>query len=400
MEIGNSNTTTRSILRPGERLVIGTVRDADIRVADPCVSARHCVLDATSEGLRIVDLGSRNGLYVGSARVRSARFESRCLAFVIGQTTIVIRRSNGRDTESIAEPIPGMIGSSEPMIRVAQAIRTHAPMRAPILVVGETGVGKDVAARAIHSLSGRTGDYHPINVSTIPESLADSELFGHLRGAFTGALANRSGAFTMAHKGTILLDEIGELPLPIQAKLLRVVEDGVVRPVGGTRIQTVDVRIISATWVPLIERVLQGRFRFDLLQRLSTVVIEIPPLRKRKSDIPALVAHWAQQQESELGPRIFTSAAIARLVAHDWSGNVRELAAVLYRACVGAEGIEVDWHNIDEGLRDGISSSTCTQGNPQDLLGRCEGNVSLAARAAGLPRSTFRSRLARSSGNT
>ena len=400
VEIGNSNTTTRSILHPGERLVVGSVRDADIRVADPCVSARHCVLDASGEGLRIVDLGSRNGLYVGNARVRSARLESQCLAFVIGKTTIVIRCSNGRDSEGAAEPIPGMIGSSEPMIRVANAIRMHAPKRAPILVVGESGVGKDVAARAIHHLSGRTGDYHPINVSTIPESLADSELFGHLRGAFTGALTNRSGAFAMAHKGTILLDEIGELPLPIQAKLLRIVEDGVVRPVGGAQIQTVDVRIVSATWVPLIERVFQGRFRFDLLQRLSTVVIEIPPLRKRKSDIPALVAHWAQRQESELGPRIFTSAAIARLVAHDWSGNVRELAAVLYRACVGAEGIEVDWHNIDEGLRDGISNSTSSQADPQDLLGRCEGNVSMAARAAGLPRSTFRSRLTRSSGNT
>jgi DNA-binding NtrC family response regulator len=284
------------------------------------------------------------------------------------------------------------------MLRVIAAIRKHASLRAPILLVGESGVGKDVAARAIHSLSGRVGDYNPINVATIPESLADSELFGHLRGAFTGAIANRSGAFSSAHKGTILLDEIGELPLPIQAKLLRIVEDGIVRPVGATRSQTVDVRIISATWVPLIERVHQGRFRFDLLQRLSTVVIEIPPLRKRRSDIPALVSHWVHLQEPELGRKIFTSAAIARLVAYDWPGNVRELAAVLYRACVGAEGIEVDWHNIDEGLEAGVSSPTQHRADPQALLCRCEGNVSMAARVAGLPRSTFRSRLARLGG--
>ena len=398
VEVGSSNVATHSILHKGQRLVIGTSRDTDIRVQDPRVSARHCALDATSDSLVVIDLDSRNGLYVGNARVHSARLDTSHLAFVVGQTTVVVRCGNGEDTDRHVEQIPGMIGNSEPMLRVVAAIRRHAGLRAPILLVGESGVGKDVAARAIHSISGRVGEYQPINVATIPESLADSELFGHLKGAFTGAITNRSGAFVSANKGTILLDEIGELPLPIQAKLLRIVEDGSVRPVGGTRCQSVDVRIISATWAPLIERVVQGRFRFDLLQRLSTVVIEIPPLRKRRSDIPALVFNWARHQESEVGPKIFTSAAMARLVAYDWPGNVRELAAVLYRACIGAEGIEVDWHNIDEGLRAGLATSTRQQADNQALLCRCEGNVSMAARAAGLPRSTFRSRLARSNG--
>jgi DNA-binding NtrC family response regulator len=400
VEVGSTQGTTRSRLSKGQRLVIGTAKDVDIRVADPCVSARHCALDAKDEGLSLIDLGSRNGVYVGNARVRVARLESKSLAFVLGQTTVVIRCGDRYSDEKPVEQIPGMIGNSEPMLRVAVAIRKHATLRAPILLVGESGVGKDVAARAIHSLSGRLGDYHPINVATIPESLADSELFGHQRGAFTGAIASRNGAFASANKGTILLDEIGELPLPIQAKLLRIVEDGIVRPVGGTRCQTVDVRIVSATWVPLLERVLQGRFRFDLLQRLSTVVIEIPPLRKRRSDIPALVSNWARLQESELGPKIFTSAAMARLVGYDWPGNVRELSAVLYRACVGADGVEVDWHNIDEGLKAGVSPCKQSQADPQALLGQCEGNVSMAARAAGLPRSTFRSRLARSNGQS
>ncbi len=400
VEVGNNHGTTRSKLNKGQRLVIGTAKDVDIRVADPCVSARHCALDAMDEGLSLIDLGSRNGVYVGNARVRVARLESKSLAFVLGQTTVVIRCGDRCSDERPVEQIPGMIGNSEPMLRVAAAIRKHAMLRAPILLVGESGVGKDVAARAIHSLSGRVGDYHPLNVATIPESLADSELFGHQRGAFTGAMTSRNGAFASAHKGTILLDEIGELPLPIQAKLLRIVEDGIVRPVGGTRSQTVDVRIVSATWVPLLERVLQGRFRFDLLQRLSTVVIEIPPLRKRRSDIPALVSNWARLQEGELGPKIFTSAAMARLVNHDWPGNVRELAAVLYRACVGADGIEVDWHHIDEGLNAGVSPCKQSQADPRALLGQCEGNVSMAARAAGLPRSTFRSRLARSNGQS
>jgi len=398
VEIGNKHGTVRCTLRRGQRLVLGTARDADIRLQDRSVSASHCTIDASNEGLVVTDLGSRNGLYVGDARVKSAVLSSRNLGFVIGQTTVVVRGGEERIDQRRTERLPGMIGSSEPMMRVASAIHKHARQRAPILLIGESGVGKDVAARAIHTLSERTGEYQPINVATIPESLADSELFGHLKGAFTGAVASRTGAFQSAHKGTILLDEIGELPAPIQAKLLRIVEDGRVRPVGATKTQTVDVRIVSATWVPLLERALQGKFRFDLLQRLSTVVIEIPPLRKRRSDIPALVANWIESKEHDVGTKLFTSAAIARLVAYEWPGNVRELGAVLYRACIAAEGIEVDWHHVDEGLRAGLSGSPRSKSVDKELLCRCEGNVSMAARAAGLPRSTFRSRLEKSKG--
>jgi DNA-binding NtrC family response regulator len=252
-----------------------------------------------------------------------------------------------------------------------------------------------VVARVIHTLSGRAGDYCPINVATIPEGLADSEFFGHVKGAFTGAAAARVGAFTHAHRGTLLLDEIGELPLNVQAKLLRVVEDGVIRPIGGLSTQLVDVRLISATWAPLMDRVLRGSFRFDLLQRLSTVVIEIPPLRRRKSDIPVLVDHWTRTHESEIGPRILSSAAGSRLLEHDWPGNVRELWAVLYRACTNATGVEVDWPEVDAGIRAGLAARLPDHSDPKSLLERCKGNVSMAARAAGLPRSTFRSRLVR-----
>jgi DNA-binding NtrC family response regulator len=362
------------------------------------VSARHCALDATRDGLEIIDLESRNGVFIGNARVSVARLEARCQAIVIGRTTIVIRSGSGRDRKREVEPVPGIVGSSEPMQRVASAIRRYATLRAPILLVGESGVGKDVAARAIHLLSGRPGDYCPINVATIPEGLADSEFFGHVKGAFTGASSSRAGAFTHAHKGTILLDEIAELPLQVQAKLLRVVEDGEIRPVGGSSTQTVDVRLVSASWVPLMDRVLRGTFRFDLLQRLSTVVIEIPPLRKRKSDIHVLVDHWARHHETETGVRVFTTAAMNRLVEHDWPGNVRELWAVLYRACMNATGVEVDWPEIDAAIRAGIVTRLAGNSDPQVLLERYKGNVSMAARAAGLPRSTFRSRLVRLEG--
>ena len=393
VEIGNQGTANRSVLHKGDRWIIGTAADADIRVEDPSVSAQHCALDATREGLHIIDLGSRNGVFVGNVRVKVAQLESQCQAIVVGQTTIILRSGQGRNSKISVEPIPGMIGNSEPMQRVAAAIRKHAALRAPILLVGESGVGKDIAARAVHSLSGRSGDYCPINVATIPESLADSEFFGHVRGAFTGASSCRPGAFVNAHKGTILLDEIGELPLHIQAKLLRVVEDGIIRPVGGTSTQTVDVRLVSASWVPLMERVMRGSFRFDLLQRLSTVVIDIPPLRKRKSDLPALVHFWVRQHQAELGTRIFAPAALARLVAHDWPGNVRELWAVLYRACMNSSGVQVDWPDIDAGIRTGVVNRTSGCADPGELLERYKGNVSMAARAAGLPRSTFRSRL-------
>jgi transcriptional regulator of acetoin/glycerol metabolism len=153
--------------------------------------------------------------------------------------------------------------------------------------------------------------------------------------------------------------------------------------------------LISATWAPLMDRVLRGSFRFDLLQRLSTVVIEIPPLRRRKSDIPVLVDHWTRTHESEIGPRILSSAAGSRLLEHDWPGNVRELWAVLYRACTNATGVEVDWPEVDAGIRAGLAARLPDHSDPKSLLERCKGNVSMAARAAGLPRSTFRSRLVR-----
>jgi len=395
VEIGSAKTTVRSILRKGERWVVGTAEDADIRLQDPSVSARHCVLDATRDGLEIIDLASRNGVLVGNVRVSVARLNAQCQAIMVGKTTIILRSRSGKSSNDDTEPIPGMIGKSEPMLRMAAAIRRYATLRAPIMLVGESGVGKDVAARAIHLLSGRTGGYCPINVATIPESLADSEFFGHVRGAFTGASSNRTGAFIHAHRGTLLLDEIGELPLHIQAKLLRVVEDGEIRPVGGTSTQTVDVRLVSASWVPLMDRVMRGAFRFDLLQRLSTVVIEIPPLRKRKADIPILANHWIRQHETETGSRILTSAAVERLLAHDWPGNVRELWAVLYRACMNSAGVEVDWPEVDAGIHAGIVSRSPVTSDPQLLLDRYGGNVSMAARAAGLPRSTFRSRLTR-----
>jgi DNA-binding NtrC family response regulator len=265
------------------------------------------------------------------------------------------------------------------------------------LLQGESGTGKDVVARGLHQLSRRSGGYVPLNVGALPESLADAELFGHRRGAFTGALHSRPGAFEQADAGTLFLDEIADLPLGIQIKLLRVVEDGSVRPLGSTSPLQVDVRIVSASWAALEERVDGGSFRADLYHRLSTVVIELPPLRQRKSDIPELARALLRRIRDEVGERQLTSAALSRLVSHDWPGNVRELGSVLYRAAMATTEPEIQAEHVQ------INAARTLQRlaplGPDDairLLREHQGNVSAAARAAGVPRSTFRAWLVRS----
>jgi DNA-binding NtrC family response regulator len=296
------------------------------------------------------------------------------------------------------EPLPGLIGGSLPMRRLAADVRRCAPLRAAVLLQGESGSGKDVIARAIHGLSGRSGSYVPINAAAIPESLADAELFGHRRGAFTGAVLARAGAFEEAHRGTLFLDEVAELSSSIQVKLLRVVEDGRVRPIGGGQPVDVDVRVVSASWAPLEERVTEDRFREDLFHRLATFVVRVPPLRARKSDIPALARHLLGRVREDVGGKQLGSAALARLVAHSWPGNVRELASVLYRAAVSAEGERIEAAHVDAALT-GPSRSrprALSESEASLLLREHGGNVSAAARTAGVPRSTFRSWLERS----
>jgi DNA-binding NtrC family response regulator len=244
-------------------------------------------------------------------------------------------------------------------------------------------------------LSGRRGPYLPINAGALPESLADAELFGHCRGAFTGAVAARPGAFQQADHGTLFLDEVAELLPSVQVKLLRVVEDGNVRSVGASRAQQVDVRIVAATWVPLAQRAAEGRFRMDLFHRLALVVIELPPLRQRKSDIPALARGVLGRLEPELGPKRLSSAALARLVAHSWPGNVRELGGALYRAAVAAPGQLIDAAHVQLGRAERQAAPRPSPEQAKKLLREHRGNVSAAARAAGVARSTFRAWLER-----
>jgi DNA-binding NtrC family response regulator len=230
-------------------------------------------------------------------------------------------------------------------------------------------------------------------MAALPESLADAELFGHRRGAFTGAVSSRVGAFEQAHEGTLFLDEIAELPLSIQVKLLRVVEDGMVRAVGAAQALRVVVRLVSASWAQLDERVLEGRFRADLYHRLATVVVELPPLRERRSDIAQLSHSLLRRMRPDVGERSLSSAALSRLVAQNWPGNVRELGAVLYRAAASAE-YEIGSRHVDEASRQALHGRRGAR-DAQALLEQCAGNISQAARAAGVARSTFRAWLAK-----
>jgi len=399
VEIGSADHGAVIALEPGGALTVGSSGRADAVVDDRTVSAVHAKLSATPSGIVVEDLASRNGVYVGSARVPAARLASALSSFVIGRTTITVREiADGSVGVLDHDAIPGLVGSSLPMRRLTAEIRKSATLRASVLLQGESGSGKDVVARAIHELSRRSGQYVPLNVGAIPESLADAELFGHSRGAFTGAVIARSGAFEQAHRGTLFLDEIAELAPSIQVKLLRVVEEQKVRPIGSAQLTDVDVRIVSASWASLEERVADGAFREDLYHRICTFVIRLPPLRARKSDIPALAQRLLARIRDEVGPKRLGSAALARLVAHAWPGNVRELASVLYRAAVSCDGENIEANHVDASLTGPAKTRHRALSEPEAalLLREHDGNVSAAARTAGVPRSTFRSWLEKS----
>ncbi|HEX4154131.1 MAG TPA: sigma-54 dependent transcriptional regulator [Acidobacteriaceae bacterium] len=232
-------------------------------------------------------------------------------------------------------PIAEMVGESAPMVELARLIRLVAPRRSTVLIEGETGTGKEVVAMALHRLSPRASrPMTVLNCAAIPETLLESELFGHARGAFTGAVQSRTGRIEAANGGTLFLDEIGEMPLAVQAKMLRFLECGELQRVGDNDVVRVDVRVIAATHQDLERRVVEGTFRLDLFHRLAVFPLEVPALRERMSDLPLLAEHVLDRMGKE-GPRKrLTAEALDMLQGHDWPGNVRELGHVLERAVI------------------------------------------------------------------
>ncbi|MGO8994458.1 MAG: sigma 54-interacting transcriptional regulator [Polyangiaceae bacterium] len=388
----------RRIILTRARVVVGSSSAADIVTADATVSGKHLALSVAPGGVLIQDLGSKNGTFVGGARVTEARGDTGTTV-LLGRSTLTLRGMGPEEeADEEAEPLDGVAGGSLVMRRIAARVRRFAANALPVLVTGETGTGKELVARALHVEGPRAqAPFVALNVASLPRELVESELFGHERGAFTGAVSKRLGAFSEADRGTLFLDEIGDLPLDAQPKLLRALDGYEVRRIGATgRGRVGDVRIVAATNRLLARSVEEGVFRRDLFHRLSVFTVTLPPLRERRGDIGPIARALLASAPEGVNARTVTPRALARLLAHDWSGNVRELRAVLYRASDHAQGARsIDLDDVEEGLRleNDEARVVVRTDEARALLNEHRGNVTHAARAAGMPRSTFRKRL-------
>jgi two-component system response regulator HydG len=251
-------------------------------------------------------------------------------------------------------PATRLLGQSAAMRRVTATIEQVAPSSATVLITGESGTGKEIVAETLHRLSPRhERPLVKLNCSALPETLLEAELFGHERGAFTGAVARREGRFALAHRGTLFLDEIGSLTPAVQVKLLRVLQDGAFEPLGTTRTVRTDVRIVAATNANLALEVAAGRFRDDLFYRLNVITVTMPPLRDRPDDIPALATHFVRRYAARNGKRVdvISRGAMDRLVAFRWPGNVRELEHAMERAVVLAGGRTIEAEHLPDAVR-------------------------------------------------
>jgi transcriptional regulator with GAF, ATPase, and Fis domain len=309
------------VLRPGATCTVGSADGADLVIASPTVSRAHAELTLVPEGVRVRDVGSRNGtFYLGQRIVEAVLAPSATIRLGSVDVSFAVDAGGLASLPEYAQPAyRGVLGPSGAMRRLFAVLVRLEGSLAPVLLEGESGVGKEVVAKAIHDGSGVAGGpFVAVNCGALPRDLVASELFGHKKGAFTGATESRRGLFDAADGGTLFLDEIGELPLELQPHLLRVLETGEVRPVGSDAGHRVKVRIVAATNRDVDEEVRAGRFREDLLYRLGVVRLRIPPLRERLEDIATLAAHFAGDQE-------LPSAVLEALRARDFPGNVREL---------------------------------------------------------------------------
>jgi transcriptional regulator with GAF, ATPase, and Fis domain len=311
---------------------IGTAEGVDLRLEDPTVSRLHCEIRVRPDAISLRDHGSTNGTHVGGVRLRDADVPAGTLVRV-GSTVVRIEAS---DQPSFVELSPResfgeLVGASVPMRRLYAVLERVATTDATLLVEGETGTGKDVVARSLHAASRRAaGPFVPIDCGAIPESLIESELFGHVRGAFSGAVSDRRGVFEEAEGGTLFLDEIGEMPLALQPKLLRALETRTFRRVGASAARSADVRIVAATNRDLARCVNEGTFREDLYYRLAVVEVTLPPLRDRPEDVPVLAQCFYDRLAPGAGA---LPADFARMLAtRSWPGNVRELRNFIERS--------------------------------------------------------------------
>ena len=360
-------------------LLLGRSSRCDIPISDPSVSRFHALVLPGGDCVRIVDLDSQNGTHQAGIPVRDEEYrQSGTLYF-------------GRFPVEISCSKPGHMHvelSSPAMAHVAAVVSACAPSRAPVVVFGESGVGKEAVARRLHVESGRSGPLIILNAATLTPNLARSELFGHTAGAFTGAEDDRQGAFALADRGTLFLDEICDLPLAAQADLLRALDSGEIMPLGASEPRWVDVRLVVATNRPLSDAVNSGPFRLDLFYRLSVLEVVIPPLRDRPDDICSLAEGFLSDLSRSMK---LTESAKAWLLGRRWSGNIRELRSLITRVAL----LKPDGNDIDSEALEALAEPRLGTQKPKPLRAevleawRQHGHSpSAAAKALGIHRAT------------
>lgn len=388
----------RTLLRPG-RYVIGREAHSDsaIVVDDPRASRTHATLHVASRShkVRISDEDSRHGTWVNGLRAGEAWLADGDVVR-IGDTHFLLRFEPPKREDG---DVASLLGRSPAACQLRSVIVQVAPHDVTVMVIGESGTGKEVVAKAIHERSGRTGPFIAINCAAIVEQLAESQLFGHVAGAFTGASGDRPGLFRAAHGGTVFLDEVGDLPLSLQPKFLRALEERAVVPVGASTPAAFDARVIVATHRDLAAGVQHERFRGDLFARLAQFQIDVPPLRGRREDVLCLLRHALGESQDDLDPEL-----VGLLLHHDWPFNVRELFAVAGELRVRRRGGEpltrdlIEHRITDGGTVDGDDESARSPSdeaarleNPnreqfEQLVVQHKGNVRALARATGRSR--------------
>ncbi len=382
--------TARAFRLGEEPLSLGSASDNAIALSDRAVSQYHCRIEPSSQGVCLRDLGSTNGTWVDGLRIRRHLLRPGAVIRV-GRTQLRVLGTNRVDSSC-----SGLVVESTRMLSVMAEVDRFAALPWPVLIRGETGVGKEHIAQALHERGPRArGPFVPINGGGLPRELIESELFGHERGAFTGAVQAHRGAFEQAHGGTLFLDEVAELAPDLQTRLLRVLETWQVRRVGGESTRRVDVRLLCATHRDLRAMVHEGRFRADLYYRIHRLVVDVPALRFRPDDIEPLASHFMRLMEPEVGARRIARQAIERLHEHPWPGNVRELRNLLELAAIDCDGAVIDLASVERALRRSSEPSVLrhSANSLRETLEQYGGNLSAAARALGIPRSTLRDRL-------
>jgi DNA-binding NtrC family response regulator len=394
--VGESLVDLFALPRVGD-LVIGRGEEADVRIDDASISRKHALL-SLGPRIRIKDLGSANGTRVADRTLEAGEWAELAPGEVIDLGSIMLILMRGETEAVAARPEP----SDAAIARAERLLDRVAPGDISVLLLGETGVGKEVFAERLHAKSRRAD--HPLlrlNCGGFTETLLDSELFGHEKGSFTGADKAKPGLLEMANGGSVFLDEIGELPLGLQARLLRVLQDRKVQRVGALEPRAIDVRFIAATNRDLAAEVAAGRFRQDLYYRLNGVTVSIPPLRERSNEIAALAKRFLAEAGAAAGRTLHLSrAALARLEQHEWPGNIRELRNVIERAALICPDDEVDAEHLQLAPAE-TSSSGSLHADVESLerrriieaLDACGGNQTRAAAKLGISRGTLLSRL-------